>query len=236
MTLPRSLDQLVDHQIRRWHLEYQRPTSHTRRPCIALSRLPGSGAEELGLRLAERLDYAFFGIEIVDRIARKAGVQRELVEGLDERVRGSFEAILDGLTGKNLRFSESDYVSRLVRVITALGEGGAAVIVGRGSPYILGPDRALRALVTAPREARLERLSKRHDLPLTEAAARLEREDAARRQFIARSFHVDPDDASLYDLAVNTGTLGIEGAAELLEATLRRRHGWSNEPRSGDVL
>jgi len=231
VTLPRSLDQLVDHQIRRWHLESQRPAPAPRRPCIALSRLPASGAEELGQRLAERLGYAFFGVEIVDRIARKAGVQRELVEGVDERVRGSIEAILDGLRGRNLRFSESDYVSRLVRVITTLGEGGAAVIVGRGSPYILGPDRALRALVSAPREQRVERLAKRHDLPLAEAAARLEREDAARRQFLERSFHVDPDDASLYDLAVNTGTLGIEGAAALLEATLENRTGGEGAPR-----
>lgn len=223
MTLPRSLDQLVDHQIRRWHLEAQRPGPRPRRPCIALSRLPGSGAEELGQRLAERLGYTLFGVEIVDRIARKAGVQRELVEGVDERVRGSIAAILDGLTGKNLRFSESDYVSRLVRVITTLGEGGSAVIVGRGSPYILGPERGLRAFVTAPREDRIERLAKRHDLPFTEAASRLEREDAARRQFVARSFNVDPDDASLYDLAVNTGALGIEGAADLLVEALRRR-------------
>ena len=225
MALPRSLDQLVDHQIRRWHFEAQRPGPLPRRACITLSRLPGSGAEELGQLLAERLGYTFFGVEIVDRIARKAGVQRELVEGVDERVRGAMEAILDGLRGRNLRFSESDYVSRLVRVITTLGEGGSAVIVGRGSPYILGPDRALRALVAAPREDLIERLAKRYDLPLAEAASRLEREETARRQFVQRSFHVDPDDASLYDLAVNTGALGIEGAADLLEATLRRRSG-----------
>jgi cytidylate kinase len=222
---PRSLDQLVDHQIRRWRLEAQRPEPRPRRPCLALSRLPGSGAEELGQRLAERLGYTLFGVEIVDRIARKAGVQRELVEGVDERVRGSIEAVLDGLRGSNLRFSESDYVHRLVRVITTLGEGGSAVIVGRGSPYILEPDRALRALVVAPREDRIERLAKRYDLPHAEAASRLEREDAARRQFVERSFHVDPDDASLYDLAVNTGSLGIEGAADLLLATLKQRSG-----------
>lgn len=223
MSLPRSLDRIVDHQIGRWHLEARRPGPRPLRPCIALSALPGAGAEELGQRLAEQLDYAFFSIEIVDHIARKAGVQRELVEGMDERVRGSLEAILDGLTGRNLRFSESDYVSRLVRVITALGEGGSAVIVGRGSPYILGPDRALRALVVAPRQERTERLAKLHELPLAEAASRLEREEDARRQFVARSFHVDPDDAGLYDLAVNTGTLGIGGAAELLVEALRRR-------------
>jgi cytidylate kinase len=222
MGSPRSLDQLVDHQIRRWHVETARLGTEPRRRCIALSRLPGAGAEELGHRLADTLGYAFFGIEIVDRIARKAGIQRELVAGLDERVRGGVEAIFDGLRGRSPRFSESDYVARLVRVVSTLGEVGAAVILGRGSPYILGPDRALRVLVTAPLEERIERLSKRQDLPYAEAASRLEREQTARQQFVERSFRVEPDDPSLYDLAVNTGTLGVDGAAVQICTALQR--------------
>jgi cytidylate kinase len=223
VTPPRSLDQLVDHQIRRWHVEAVRAQPSPRRPCVALSRLPGSGADEFGQRLAERLGYAFFGIELVDRIARKAGIQHELVAGMDERVRSAVEAVIDGLRNRPAPFSESDYVSRVVRVIATLGEGGSAVIVGRGAPYILGPDRALRVLVVAPREDRIERFAKRYDLPLAEAEARLERETAARRQFIQRAFRVDPDDASLYDLAVSTGALGIDGAVELVCEALARR-------------
>lgn len=223
MAQPRSLDQLVDHQIRRWHLETASRGTEPRRRCIAISRLPASGADELGQGLAESLGYAFFGIEIVDRIARKAGIQRELVEGVDERVRGALESILDGLRGRSPRFSESDYVNRLVRVISTLGEVGSAVIIGRGSPFILGPDRALRVFVTAPFEERIERLAKRHDVPFAEAASRLEREESARRQFIQRSFRVDPNDASLYDLTVNTASLGIEGASALIRHALTER-------------
>jgi cytidylate kinase len=221
--LPRSIDQLVDHQVRRWHLETRMQRLRPRRPCIALSRLPGSGADELGRLLAERLGYGFFGIEIVDRIARLSGIQQELVRGMDERVRGAIEAMIDGLRGRPARFSESDYVRRLVRVIATLGEGGSAVIVGRGAAYVLDGDHALRVLVVAPREERIERLAKRHDLPLAEASARLDREDAGRRQFLRRSFGVDPDDASLYDLAVNTSSFGIEGAAGLIEELLATR-------------
>lgn len=221
--MTRSVDQLVDHQIRRWQLESLRQQQRPRRPCVALSRLPGSGADEFGQRLAERLDYAFFGIEIVDRIARNAGIQHELVAGMDERVRSAIESMLDGLRNRPAPFSESDYVRRVVRVIATLGEGGSAVIVGRGSPYILGPDRALRVLLVAPREDRIERFAKRHDLPLAEAEARLEREVAARRQFIEHSFRLDPDDASLYDLAVNTGSFGVDGCLDLVEEALARR-------------
>jgi len=223
VTLPRSLDQLVDHQVRRWHLEARRQRLRPRRPCVALSRMPGSGADEFGQQLADRIGYAFFGIEIVDRIARQSGKQQDLIAGMDERVRSAIESIIDGLRNRPAPFSESDYVSRLVRVIATLGEGGSAVIVGRGSAYVLGPERALRVLLVAPREDRIERFAKRHDLPLAEAEARLAREDAARRQFIERSYRVDPDDASLYDLAVNTGSFGIEGCIELVQEAIARR-------------
>jgi len=223
VTVPRSTDQLVERQVRRWHLEARMQRLRPRRPCIALSRLPGSGADELGRLLAERLGYAFFGVEIVDRIARMSGIQQELVAGMDERVRSAIEAVIDGLRGRPAAFSESDYVRRLVRVIATLGEGGSAVIVGRGSTCVLGADRALRVLVVAPREERVERLAKRYDLPLAEAHARLEREDERRRLFVRRSFRVDPDDASLYDLALNTGSFGVEGAADLVEEVLARR-------------
>lgn len=185
--------------------------------------MPGSGADEFGQQLAERLGYAFFGIEIVDRIARQTGKQQELVAGMDERVRSAIESLIDGLRNRPTPFSESDYVRRVVRVIATLGEGGSAVIVGRGSTYVLGAERALRVLVVAPREDRIERFAKRYDLPLAEAAARLAREDDARRQFLERSFRVDPDDASLYDLAVNTGSFGIEGCIELVQAAIAQR-------------
>jgi cytidylate kinase len=223
VTTPRSIDQLVDHQVRRWQLEARMQRLRPRRPCIALSRLPGSGADELGRLLAERLGYAFFGIEIVDRIARLSGIQHELVRGMDERVRGAIEAMVDGLRGRPAALGESEYVRCLVRVIATLGEGGSAVIVGRGGPYLLDAGRALRVLVVARREERIERVAKRYDLPFAEAAGRLDREDEGRRQFVRRSFGVDPDDASLYDVAVNTSSFGVEGAAAVIEELLAMR-------------
>ena len=223
MTSPRSIDRIVEHQVSRWQLEARKQRLRPRRPCIAISRLPGSGADELGRLLAERLGYAYFGVEIVDHIARLSNIHQGLVAGMDERVRGSIEAVIDGLRNRPAPFNEGEYVGRLVRVIATLGEGGSAVIVGRGSTNVLAPERALRLLVVAPREERAERLAKRYDLPLAEAHARLAREDAGRRQFVQRSFGVDPDDASLYDLALNTGSLGVEGAADLVEELLARR-------------
>ena len=92
---------------------------------MALSRLPGAGAAELGQRLAERLGYTFFGIEIVDHIARQTGLRHELVAGVDEHVRSAIERYLvDAFRAS--RFTESDYLRQVVETIAALGERGGA--------------------------------------------------------------------------------------------------------------
>ncbi len=213
----RSLEELVEHQARRWEVSQRAAVRPHPQPCVALSRLPHSGAAELGRQLAAKLDYGFFGIEIVDRIAREEGLQRKLVAELDERARSAVERyVLDGIRGR--RINESDYLRLVVRTIVTLGEQGMAVILGRGAPFVLGPERALRVLVVASAGARAERLARRKKLSTGEARARLAREDAQRLEFLSQ-FAVDPDDPSIYDLAVNTETLGIDaGVALVLEA------------------
>jgi cytidylate kinase len=221
MAPTRRLVELVEHQARRWDLEGRRPEPR-RPPCIALSRLPGSGAAELGRRVAEKLDFGFFDIELLDQIAREQGIERRLLEGLDEHLRSGIERyVVDAFTRR--AFTESEYLRAVVRAITAIGQRGAAVILGRGAPFILSADRALRVLVVASKASRVIRLARDRGVEPATAAAELAREDAARRQFFAHHFGIDPDDPVLYDLVVNTDSLGLDTAAGLVIEALRRR-------------
>ena len=108
MRTPHSLDDLVNAQVLRWQAREKAQSVRRTTPCIALSRLPGSGAAELGLRVADALGFGFFGIEIVDQIARARGVRRELVADLDERTREGIERWVS-LTLRREEFRESDY-------------------------------------------------------------------------------------------------------------------------------
>jgi cytidylate kinase len=222
--LARILDELVQRQFHSWERNRRSFGSQSPRPCVALSRLPGAGAAELGQRLAERLGYAFFGIEIVDHIARQTGLRHELVAGVDEHVRSAIERYLvDSFRAE--RFTESDYLRQVVRTVASLGERGAAVILGRGAQFILPPERALRVLVVAPRTTRVERLAKQEGLSREQAEFRLEALDDERREFLLHHFRLDPDAAENYDIALNLGLLSQESALDLIEAALRARFG-----------
>ena len=222
MQTPRTFDQLVEHQVRRWDVARRRSTSVVAAPCVALSRQPGAGAASIGRRVAKALDYGFFGIETVDHIAREAGIRRELVAGLDEHVRTTIERfVIDSFNRRT--FTETDYLRKLVEVVTTLGSRGRAVVLGRGSTVILPPERALRILVVAPLDLRRERWMKDQGVSADEAAARVARMDEDRLHFLRHHFGVDPDDPLLYDLVVNTGTLPLEDAADLVIEALARR-------------
>ena len=219
---PRSIDALVAHQVRRWALEEQKRAPRGLLPCVAMSRLARSGAEEVGRELAEKLGFGFFGIEIVDHVAREQGIQRDLVQGVDEHVRSAIDRwVVDAF--RKRPFNENDYLQGVVRTMATLGERGLAVILGRGSPFILAPERTLRVLVVAPRSWRIARWVQETGGRAEEAAQRLDAEDEDRLRFLRTDFKVEPNDPALYDLVVNTASLGVEGAAELVAQALARR-------------
>jgi cytidylate kinase len=222
--MTRSLEEIVEQQSLRWEQARRSVGAEAHRPCVVFSRLPGAGAEELGRRLADRLGYAFFGIELVDRIAQQAGLRADLVRGVDEHIRSSIGRMVTEAF-RHERFNESDYLRHLVHVVASLGERGAAVIVGRGSPFILPAELALRVLVVAPREARLERIAKREVLSGAGAERRLADLDAERREFNLHHFRCDPDDPTRFDVCVNTGLLSVDAAADVVVAALRGRFG-----------
>jgi cytidylate kinase len=223
MSAPRRLEQIVEHQVRRWEVEARATVPQPRAPCIALSRQPGAEADELGHQVAEWLDYGFFGIEIVDQIAREQHIQRELVAGVDEHVRSAIDRYVLDFFRRGKPFTEDDYLHQVVQTVTTLGERGMAVILGRGAPFILPADRALRVLVTAPEATRTLRLAERHRLSRLEAERLREQLERDRSSFLRHGFGVHPDDPSLYDLAVNTATLSIEAAGKVIVEALRRR-------------
>src|SRR5512136_225916 len=58
-------------------------------PYLLISREKGAGGSSVGQLAGKRLGWQVFDKEIVDAIAQKARVRRELIESLDERHRAT---------------------------------------------------------------------------------------------------------------------------------------------------
>jgi len=216
-----QLAQLIERQARRWAIDRREGMPQPRGPAVAFSRLPASGGDEVARRVAEWLDYGFFGIEVIDRIAGDPGLCERLEADLDAPMRAAIDARLHRVYAGG-RIQEEP-LRRAVRAIATLGERGMAVLLGRGAVAILPPSRTLRVLVVAPAPVRADRLATAEGLSREAAAARLAERDAARARFLRTHFDVAHEDPTGYDLVLNTEALSIDAAAALVVEGLRRR-------------
>jgi cytidylate kinase len=192
----------------------------------------GSGAAEIGSRLAEELHIGYVDREIIAQVARRLKLTREeiaekemppssILARLAEILTSTYPihpGIPDiGLPVWDIPLNDISYLAGLEYVIKELARNRSIVIRGRGSQFILRDyPCAFHVLVVAPLEVRISRVMQ--ELTLDEDAARKEikRVDDSRREFIKRYFKADLEDPSNYDLVVNTRRIGFDGAAALI--------------------
>lgn len=189
-----------------------------RGPLVAFSRWAGAWGDEVATRVAEWLDYGFFGADTIDHLASDPALCAQLEADLDPTQR---EAVV-ARVATVLRYAPAAPPG-LVRLVATLGERGMAVLLGRGAASILPSARALRVLIVAPEAVRAERVAAAESISLDAATASVARSDGSRRAALRDRFGIAAEDLTHYDLVLNTEALSIEATAALVVDALRRR-------------
>jgi cytidylate kinase len=216
---PRSIEQIVEEQAKRWQITRGGARDLPGEPrgrVITVSREPGARGGEVARAVAQRLGLAFYDREILTRIAAEAHVAEQSVSPLDERDRRTWLADWLAPIATLEHLSPYEYSHHLGRVVDAIAAAGNAVILGRGAHLMVPPGHALRVLVQAPLAMRVATLAAREGMGEAAARRRLVELERERRSFLARCFHVDQEDAAHFDLRVNTGVLGVDAAVAII--------------------
>ncbi len=193
-------------------------------PYLLISRERGAGGNTVARLVERRLGWRVFGGEIVDEIAQKAHVRRELIESLAERDQTTIQDIIGQLLNPQ-GIGTADYLASLNQVVLALGHQGDVIIVGHGARYMLPGQFGLSVRLIAPVEARVRRLADKAHLSLGAARIEIERIDHERAKSIHRHFGRNVADPLSYDLTINTGAMSAEMAAEVIITALQRKLG-----------
>ena len=192
---------------------------------LTVAREYGSGGAEIAGLAAQRLGWKLLDRNLIDKIARRAGVELEVARACDEHVDSWLHRISKPLwqgdvaavaTLSPVDVFDAESMARQTReVIEEASAVGNCVIVGRGGQCVLrGRADAFHAFVYAPWESRVERIRER--LRTEERVERLIREkDAERAAYVRMYFGRDWTDRELYDLMLNSRT-GCEAAASLI--------------------
>jgi cytidylate kinase len=204
---------------------------------ITISRQYGAGGSEVARLVADQLGWSVVDNEIVDRVARRAGLTPEAVAEQDERVPGFVERLGRALAassqeyavpelGVAVRAEEPSLVRLTELVVQEVAAEGKAVLVGRAAPAVLGTAiGALHVKLIAPREFRIQLAQNMERLDARAAEKLMDQTDAQRARYHREHYGRDWDDPSHFHLVLNTGLLGLGGAAEVIVARARAL-GW----------
>jgi len=191
-------------------------------PYLLISREKGAGGSAVGQLAGKRLAWQVFNNEIVDAIAQKAQVRRELIESLDERDRSMIQdAVAQLLQPESI--GTAGYLAHLREVLLTLGHQGNVVIIGRGAEYVLPSQFGLRVRMVAPVEERVRRIASHENLSLKAARVEVERSDRERARLARRQFGQDAADPLNHDVTINTAELTVEAAAEVVMTAFQRK-------------
>ena len=198
---------------------------------VCISHAAGAGGEEVGRLVADRLGFLYVDEEIVARAAAKGGLDAAdvadeekrksfAVRALNALAQGGGEAWALGTTGPLTAWDEldSDDVRTLIReTIEQTAARGRAVIVAHAASHAIGGrDAVLRVLVTASSKTRTARVAEQEGVDQAGAARALKDSDAGRADYLKRFYDIRDESPTHYDLVLNTDTLSLEQAAELI--------------------
>ena len=193
-------------------------------PYLLISREKGAGGNTVARLVGKRLGWQVFNNEIVDEIAQKAHVRRQLIESLDERDQATIQDTIGQLLNPQ-EIGTSGYLGYLKQIVLTLGHQGDVVIVGHGARFILPGQFGLCVRMVAPIAVRIRRIADKARLSLDAARAEVERTDHERVRLARRHFGHDVTDPLSHDLIINTAALNVEAVAEVVITALQRKLG-----------
>ena len=194
---------------------------------ITISRQFGSGGRTVGHLVAEKLGIPFYDKELVEQIAVESGFAPKFVEEHGEHSPGkslfSYAFAPQGVPGVMNGLSTADFLWNIqCSAILQLAEKGPCVIVGRNADYIL-KDRedCLHTFIHADKAFRADRIVRLYGESEKSPEARLNEKDKRRsvnyQHYTGRTWGA----ADNYDICLNTATIGVEEAADIIVALVK---------------
>ena len=198
---------------------------------ITIARQFGSGGREIGRLLAKDLEIEYYDKKLITLAAKESGISPDIIKSVDEKAANSLLYALSlgaasGLDGfqPEPQLPLNDKLFLIQHDIIKRVSQDPCIIVGRCADYVLRkrPD-CVKLFICADMESRIKHAVEFHKVPADKAKAVITRADKVRANYYNYYSSEKWGEPSHYDLCINSGTLGIEGSAELIKAYLSQR-------------
>lgn len=198
---------------------------------VTIARGFGSGGRTIGKMLAERLDIDYYDSELIRLASEESGINLELFGKADEKGKiNLFKRYNQSYGEWVLPPDSADFVSNdnlfnyQAKIIRDLAEKKSCVLIGRCSDYILKDHpRTVRVFTYADYDTCLKNVTELYGIRPADAKAKIESIDKGRASYYKYYTGKVWDDASNYDLCINTSKITFEQALDLIDDYLKIR-------------
>ena len=191
---------------------------------LTISRTYGCGAREIARELAKKTGYTLFEKEIVPIIAKKLDRKTEYTLEHDQ-LKDMLSASVIDFASSRFAFLKKDsinpeeYRNALKDLFLKLLKQGNAIIVGRGSQFILqNQPEVFHVRLMASMAYRADHLRTQHFLKQSESTLiqKIQTEDRRRQKFLESHFQQTGDDPLLYHLIINLSKIPVVKAQDMI--------------------
>ena len=192
---------------------------------VTIGRQFGSGGYDVGKLLAEKLGIDFYDKELIGRAAKESGINPELFARADEQPTNSFLYSMSlGTVGLHTGFMATpDYLTNdklfalQSETIRAIAQEHSCVIIGRCADYVLRDNpHMVSVFVHSDIERRVARVSQRAEMTVEQARQAIKKTDRRRSSYYSYFTDRNWGGVDNYDLSVDSGRAGIEGAVDVI--------------------
>lgn len=198
---------------------------------ITINRLYGSGGRMMGKKLSEELGIPFYDEEILTMASEESAVKEQLFRLNDEKAGNNlFFRAIGGLHSSLEEPSLDDDITSpenlfrfQAKVIRRVAAEHSCIIMGRCADFVLdaaGVEPLVRLFVYSDITTCIRRVEEVDRVDAREALRRVNRISKERRDYYKYYTGKDWEDMANYDLPINTSSMEIDDAAELVKKYL----------------
>ncbi len=181
---------------------------------ITISREYGSGGRYIGRLVAEKLGIKLYDKEISEMIAKKTGLSIEYIKKIEQK-RTDLDIGNNAQTG-TLSNQDELYVEES-NLIKELANKEPCVIIGRCANYVLKDQKnVLNVFVSSNMKDKIKRVTKYYNIKKQDAEKEIKKINKQRANHYKHYTGEEWEKASNYDICINSDSLGIEKAVDLI--------------------
>jgi len=193
---------------------------------ITIARGYGSGGWTIGKMLAKELGISYYDRELMRLASDESGINESLFAKADEKLKSSllFKVAKNTYKGELIGPDSDEFVSNdnlfnyQAKVLKELSEKESYVVIGRCADYILKEfDNVIRVFVHAPMDKCIDTIAVMSAITRKEAEQLITRTDKHRADYYCHYTGHAWNDATNYDLCLNTKELSFEKCVEIVK-------------------